>query len=203
MNNIKNIVLHVPHSSIEGIADKNLSFWPNNPKFINESVIKLTDWYTDFVFAFNSVSNLKVVRFPYSRFIVDAERLWDDPMEKIGQGIIYSDFAGFHREVPTSVKKTLLGIWKQHQDKLIKTLSADSIIIDCHSFPSNISEADICIGFNKDWSYPGDNIVDMVYNKFEKHGYKVGINNPYSNSISPLCEFSYHSLMVEVNKRHI
>lgn len=201
MNDIQHIVLHVPHSSIEGIADKNLSFWPNNPKFINDSVIRLTDWYTDFVFAFNATPNLNVVRFPYSRFIVDAERLWDDPMEEIGQGIVYNDFAGFHREVPDRTKAILLNLWKQHQTRLKKSLSEDSILIDCHSFPSDMGDVDICIGFNDDWSYPGDDIVDMVSHLFERKGYKVGINNPYSNSISPECDFRYPSIMIEVNKK--
>lgn len=33
------------------------------------------------------------------------------------------------------------------------------------------------------------------------HGYTVGINEPYSNSETPNCNFHYHSLMLEVNKK--
>lgn len=201
MNDIQHIVLHVPHASIEGIADRSLSFWPNDPKFVNDSVVRLTDWYTDFVFAFNSVPDITTVRFPYSRFIVDGERLWDDPMEEIGQGIVYTDFAGFHRDVPAPVKEHLLSVWKRHQHNLTAALSPDSILIDCHSFPGDMSDVDICIGFNDDWSYPGDDIIEMVSSLFEKEGFKVGINNPYSNSMSPRCRFDYPSIMIEVNKK--
>lgn len=37
--------------------------------------------------------------FQLSRFIIDAERLEHDPSEAKGQGIIYTDFGGFHREI--------------------------------------------------------------------------------------------------------
>ena len=153
------------------------------------------------MFAFNSTPNLKVVRFPYSRFVVDAERLWNDPMEEIGQGIVYSDFAGFHRDVPADRKKILLGMWRQHQNRLKRALSSDSILIDCHSFPSDMGDVYICEGFNEDWSYPGDNVVDLFCHLYERQGYKVGVNNPYSNSMSPQCNFQYPSIMIEVNKR--
>ncbi len=36
---------------------------------------------------------------------------------------------------------------------------------------------------------------------FEDNGYKVGINEPYSNSETPDCPFAYKSMMLEVNKK--
>ena len=35
----------------------------------------------------------------------------------------------------------------------------------------------------------------------QKNGYKVGINEPYSNSETPDCPFLYQSMMLEVNKK--
>jgi hypothetical protein len=64
-----------------------------------------------------------------------------------------------------------------------------------------MSDVDICIGFNEDWSKPHKNIVELAVNLFEDNGYKVGINEPYSNSETPDCPFSYQSMMLEVNKR--
>ena len=64
-----------------------------------------------------------------------------------------------------------------------------------------MSDVDICIGFNEDWSKPHKATVELAVNLFEDNGYKVGINEPYSNSETPACPFSYQSMMLEVNKR--
>ena len=88
------IVLNEPHASIEGLYDDRLSGWSIDERFINEVVFRLTDWHTDFLFRGFRHAKIRTLRFPFSRFIVDAERLWDDPMEDIGQGIIYRHFDG-------------------------------------------------------------------------------------------------------------
>jgi hypothetical protein len=64
-----------------------------------------------------------------------------------------------------------------------------------------MSDVDICIGFNEDWSKPHKDTLELAVNLFEDNGYKVGINEPYSNSETPDCPFSYQSMMLEVNKR--
>ena len=43
--------------------------------------------------------------------------------------------------------------------------------------------------------------IELAVNLFEDYGYKVGINQPYSNSETPDCPFLYHSMMLEVNKK--
>ena len=80
-------------------------------------------------------------------------------------------------------------------------LSEHSLLIDCHSFPSDLSDVDICIGFNEDWSKPTDFVIDLVVELFKQHGYKVGINTPFSNSIAPETGYTYNSIMIELNKR--
>ena len=82
------IVLNEPHASIEGLYDERLSFWNVDDKFVNDIVLKWTDWHTDYLFHGYRKENIRTVRFPYSRFIVDAERLWNDPLEAKGQGIL-------------------------------------------------------------------------------------------------------------------
>jgi N-formylglutamate amidohydrolase len=59
---------------------------------------------------------------------------------------------------------------------------------------------DICIGFNDDWSKPDDEVINFIRDTFENEGYRVGINKPYSNSITPRSVYDYKSIMIEVNK---
>ena len=87
----KRIVLNEPHASIEGLYDNQLSFWNIDEHFINDIVLKWTDWHTDFLFHEYRSNNVRTVRFPYSRFIVDAERLWNDPLEIGKRRAIYTN----------------------------------------------------------------------------------------------------------------
>lgn len=195
------IVLNEPHASVEGLYDADKSFWDIDAGFLNNTVIKWTDWHTDYLFHGCRDQRINTVRFPYSRFIVDAERLWNDPMESIGQGIIYKEFESYQRDVPLESEQNLLKLWHWHQSRLRQALKEDALLLDCHSFPEKLSDVDICIGYNEDWSKPTRNVIEMAVNHFQDHGYKVGVNYPYSNSETPACDFHYHSLMLEVNKK--
>lgn len=196
----RNIVLNIPHSSINGIFDVKIGGWGCNPYFINDCVRKWTDWFTDMLFNSDN-ENVKKVVFPYSRFVCDVERLVNDSMGKEGQGIIYTHFGGYKRKTLNGEERNMLmGIYNAHQQKLISSMDKNSVIIDCHSFPSELSDANICIGYNDDWSYD-KKIVEGVVKEFEKSGYTVSINRPYSNSITPYTSFEYPSLMIEVNKK--
>ena len=197
----KRIVLNEPHASVEGLYDNQLSFWNIDERFINDIVLKWTDWHTDFLFHGYRSENVKTIRFPYSRFIVDAERLWDDPLEQHGQGIVYKQFDGYTRTVPEENEKQLLGLWHWHQERLRDNLCEGAMLLDCHSFPSEMSDVDICIGYNEDWSKPNKATIELAVSLFEDSGYKVGINEPYSNSETPDCPFTYQSMMLEVNKK--
>ena len=199
--NYKRIVLNEPHASIEGLYDNQLSFWNIDEHFINDIVLKWTDWHTDYLFHGYGGDNIRTVRFPYSRFIVDADRLWNDPLEEHGQGIIYKQFEGYSRNVPKENEKQLLGLWHWHQHRLRNCLCEDALLLDCHSFPSEMGDIDICIGFNEDWSKPHKETVELAVNLFEDNSYMVGINEPYSNSETPECSFQYQSMMLEVNKK--
>lgn len=195
------IVLNEPHASVEGLFNDQLSGWSIDDRFINDVVFRLTDWHTDYLFHGFRHPNIRTVRFPFSRFIVDAERLWDDPMERIGQGIIYRHFDGYQREVPCLNETRLLCLWKGHQQKLKDNLCKDALLLDCHSFPEDMGDVDVCIGFNEDWSKPSWELLDFTVNLFEENGYSVGINYPYRNSETPECPFEYQSMMLEMNKR--
>lgn len=191
------IVLNIPHSSTNGICSKR-SGWPLNLSFINHWVRDLTDWYTDIIFTQSEHYDASVV-FPYSRFCCDAERLENDPMEKIGQGILYSKYHYLERNLSQEDKEYWLSKYYEHQQNLANELCEDSILIDCHSFLEKDNESDVCIGFNDDWSYD-KRIVDIIKHTFIDFGFTVSINTPYSNSITPKCPFKYKSVMIELNK---
>ena len=122
------IVLNEPHASVEGLYDERLSGWPIDERFINDVVFRLTDGHTDYLFHGFRHPDIRTVRFPLSRFIVDAERLWDDPMEAVGQGIIYRHYDGYRREVPEGHEARLLRLWEGHQRRLRSQLCEGALL---------------------------------------------------------------------------
>ena len=193
------IVLHIPHSS--PVIPKGYRDWDTG---IMDHVFRWTDWFTDWIFctAANGDSRIVPVVFPFSRFFCDVERLERDPLDSIGQGIIYTQFDGCTRHISASERAVLFERYYQaHMAILRKSLTPTSFLLDCHSFPKDLSSVDVCIGTNNDWSRPPGRILHQVSDVFEANGYSVGINHPYSNSISPIMSFHYSSLMIELNKR--
>jgi len=212
----KDIILNIPHSSVCGIFDSRLGGWDRNPHFVNDCVNKWTDWYTDLLFSVPAMPNVIPFVFEYSRFVVDVERLYNDEKGKEGQGIIYTNFDGYKRSEKIDRRK-LTNIWETHCMKILNRIKENDILIDCHSFPSELDkDCDICVGFNDDWSFDG-RIVNLIKEEFEKSGYKVKLNSPYSNSIIPFKGYNvsgisdsgynpsyktnYKSVMIEVNKK--
>ena len=83
-----------------------------------------------------------------------------------------------------------------------------TLLIDCHSFSSkpnllnsNPPDIDICIGYNDDDTCPNKVVIGNIVHYFESLGYKVGMNEPFSNSKTFSVPIKYHSAMIEVNKR--
>lgn len=190
----RNIVLNIPHSSVS--IPKNT--WVGD---ISKHVAEWTDLHTDKLFSGDSVDNVYKAVFPYSRFFVDVERLIDDPMEKYGQGIFYTLFKDCKRVEDNELKAYCYEIRQQYLNFLSALLTDGSILIDCHSFPTKVAEdIDINIGFNDDWSKPDGDTLKFVIDYFSGFGYNVGVNSPYSNSITPFVG-NYTSFMIEVNKK--
>lgn len=188
-----NIVLNIPHSSDKRCNEG----WISD---ITDEVRKWTDWYTDKLFVCYGVT--KQVIFPYSRFMTDVERLIDDELEKIGQGIIYTRFNGFSRAVTDELTNDGMNLYKAHHKALKRLVCDGTMVIDCHSFPNEVCpDVDICLGFNDDKSKPSNGTLQMISHTFELHGFKTAMNHPYSNAISPDTDRQFKSVMIEVNKR--
>lgn len=190
------IVLHIPHAAIGGLNDTCYS----DRRGLFEWVRTYTDWFTDYLFDQHMPGVVSVLPI-FSRFVVDCERLVNDPLEKEGRGILYTRLGNLTRTISDEERTRLMAYYTQHHDRLRNELKPGCLLIDCHSFPNSDGDVDICIGYNEDWSKPDDKTLRLVKEHFEKAGYKVRFNNPYSNSVSPKTTFAYPSLMIEVNKR--
>lgn len=92
--------------------------------------------------------------------------------------------------------------------KKLFAMGEETLLIDCHSFSSmptllneSPSDIDICIGYNDDETRPNKVTIGNIIQHFKAKGYKVGVNEPLSNSKTFSVPVKYHSVMLEVNKR--
>ena len=196
---MRKIVLNIPHANPVFPSEQERLKWEDQDLLVT-LINTWTDWFTDKIFMPNeeNKSSVESIIFPYSRFYIDVERLVEDELNKIGQGIVYTSISGNVRKVEdTSV---YMALYHEHIGRFSSRLDEDTILIDCHSFPSAWADVDVCIGYNNDESYSKE-LVDLVINYFESCGYKVSINTPYSNSITPVHPITYKSFMIELNKR--
>jgi len=197
VKNYSNIILHIPHASVAGL---DYAKWDDEVGLIRE-VKRWTDWYTDLIFVPANRPEVKSITADYSRFVVDVERLENDPLEEIGQGIIYTQFNGLKRNINDDERQGLMGYYHSYIKQLKSMLNEHSLLIDCHSFPSDLADVDICIGVNDDRSRPTDFVIELVTEVFKQFGFSVRINHPYSNAIALQTDFVYNSIMIELNKR--
>ena len=218
----RKFLLHVPHSSRAFPAGSGYSF-----DSLNEEERLLIDYYTDELFVPGQESTaIRSAVFPYCRLYCDVERLVNDPLEKKGLGISYESwikkglyreqrrfsyitdafklYAEFHAKVAAEIvdldHTVLSGFVHECADRVL--------LIDCHSFSSRPTmlcpappDIDICIGYNTDSTKPDDVALGSIIHHFRTCGYKVGVNEPFSNSKTFDVPVKYHSVMIEVNKR--
>ena len=207
-----NLLLHVPHSSTSFPVESKVCF-----NDLDDEERLLVDYYTDNLFVpEQEANNICHMIFPYCRLYCDVERLINDPLEKDGLGISYS------RWVPCqdrhgivlrsySVKSEAFALYADYHSDISKKLVGmigSTLLVDCHSFSalpnllnSNPPDIDICIGYNDDETCPSKVVIGNIVQYFKSNGYKVGINEPFSNSKTFNVPVTYHSVMIEINKR--
>ena len=202
----KNLLLHIPHSSTTFPSNSGWSF-----DDLDEDEKLLIDYYTDELFTpVSDTQQITSMVFPFCRLFSDVERLINDPLEKEGLGISY------HRRIPSGIRSfsTLESAFALYADfhaevsKKIVEMGEGTLLVDCHSFSSlpnllnsNPPDIDICIGYNDDETCPNKVTIGNIVQYFKARGYKVGINEPFSNSKTFSVPVKYHSVMIEVNKR--
>ena len=207
----KNILLHIPHSSIMFPEESRYTF-----DDLDNDERLLIDYYTDELFAPEKDSKrISCIVFPYCRLYCDVERLINDPLEKEGLGISYSRWIpkdNYNKTLRSfSTLSSAFDLYADHHSTMSKKIVSTSgslLLIDCHSFShlpnllnSNPPDIDICIGFNDDETCPDKIVIDNIVQHFKSLGYKIGINEPFSNSKTFAVPVQYHSVMIEVNKR--
>ena len=206
----KNILLHVPHSSSSFPSESNYTFHD-----LDDEEKLLIDYFTDELFVpEKETEHISSVVFPYCRLYCDVERLVNDPLEKDGLGISYfrevriGKVFSFRSFSSKEKAFTYYADYHAHVSKKLVSLDNDILLIDCHSFSalpnllnSNPPDIDICIGYNDDETCPNKVVIGNIVQYFKSLGYKIGINEPFSNSKTFPSPVAYHSVMIEVNKR--
>lgn len=208
----RKLLLHVPHSSLVFPQGTNYSF-----DDLDEEERLLIDYYTGELFIpEHHHDKINSAFFDYCRLYCDVERLVNDPLEERGLGISYGRWVpsrSGHGETYRSFS-TKSSAFKLYADyhasvaKMITEMIVTPLLIDCHSFSSrpnllnsNPPNIDICIGYNDDATCPDKVVIGNIVQHFKSLGYKVGINEPFSNSKTFEVPVEYHSVMIEVNKR--
>ncbi len=198
-NKYNKIVLSIPHSSrVVPEIDQYI-----NKKLLEENILLLTDWFTDILF---DVEQMESIVAPYSRFYCDVERLLPDPdQETRGQGVIYThsvEGERLRRELRKEECNRIYDIYHTYRKRLSSMVCTGDLLIDCHSFSDDYvgrDDIDICIGYNDDASEPDSETINVIKDCFSQ--FRIAVNEPFSNSITPRLDFDYKSIMIEVNKR--
>lgn len=210
------IILHIPHSSYLICPEYRDLFFLNNSELFKEQ-LKMTDSFTDDLFDLP----LKRIVFPISRLLCDVERFRDEnvePMCKKGMGICYtrtSELSPLKRTTDNYTNSMML-MYDAHHRQLVTKIeeclrqSGECLIMDCHSFASerlpyeeysDDERPEICIGLNQSFN---ENHYRYFKNAFEKRGYKVALNNPFSGALIPEQYYQkdgrVSAVMIEINR---
>ena len=215
---MKQLILHIPHASTH---IPSFNGYQVNNKVLDAEIQKLTDWYTNELFA--NATDTAVVA-PFSRVFCDVERFTDDQhesMAKYGMGVLYekTDTGETMRRVtPQFREEVIRQYYRPHHDRLMQAVEQElkkhghCLIIDCHSFTDTPLQRDLdqstprpdfCIGTDAFHTPP--ELARVARQFFSERGFSVGINSPYAGTLVPMCWYNkqqnVQSLMLEVNRR--
>lgn len=204
--NQKQLLLHIPHSSIYIPKEFTKSYLINNLVYQKKEI---SDLYTNDLYS--SIPHIYKEVFKYNRFFIDVERLEDnlEEMAKIGRGWYYEMDNNNEPLRTLDNKEKLYPIFKNYHEKLKKKIlnylkSQPITIIDCHSFSNDnvwfnkkTKKPEICIGYDNNVDF---DIVEQLSYIFKD--FNIDFNNPYSGSYYPLNVKNslLKSVMIEINK---
>ena len=211
------IILHVPHSSTNIPV---MDGYMVNANSLASEILKLTDWYTDDLFA---SEDDEMIIAEFSRIFCDPERFTDDSQEimaQYGMGVLYEkkdDGEDLRKVTPALREKVLNDFYWKHHHKLSKavdtqlSLFGKALIVDCHSYPGkplkrdldkNPERPDFNIG--TDSFHTPKQLIEVSKTFFENAGYTLGIDWPYKGSIVPLEYYNKNknvqTIMLEINR---
>ena len=216
------IIAHVPHASTAIPSEVRAEIVLSDEELADE-LLRLTDWYTDELFA--GLSELGATLFvnDLSRFVFDPERFLDDsaePMAARGQGVVY--WLGTRsqplRAVSTEVRERRVREHYRPYHEQLDALVAEALgaserclVLDCHSFPSlplpsemdqSSDRPDICIG--TDPTHTPESLAAAMEAAFAAEGLRVLRDSPFAGTFVPSGSYGtdarVHSVMIEVRR---
>lgn len=190
---------------------------------LRDELIRLTDWYTDDLFAWLTNHGATLFVNGLSRLVFDPERFLDDALEpaaSLGQGVVYTrGTQGQQLQEPDEARRadrieTLYRPYHAALDAVVsEILEAFGVctVLDCHSFsseplPSELDQEpdrpDICIGTDSVHTPPG--LAEAMERAFAAEGFRVRLDSPFSGTFVPSGFYGrdrrVRSVMVEVRR---
>lgn len=216
------VVAHIPHASTN-LPDEVRAEIVLSEGELSDELLRLTDWYTDELFAGLRDHGVTLFVNRLSRLVFDPERFLDDalePMAQRGQGVVYwLDTRGRPlRAVSPELRSARIEqLYRPYHGTLgavvdaIVGASGTCTLLDCHSFPtvpmpSEIDQApdrpDICIGSDELHTAPA--LAEAMMTAFEAEGFTVRRDAPFAGTFVPSgyygSDMRIQSVMIEVRR---
>ncbi len=195
---ISHVVIHVPHSSryVPGEFRHQFAISDNDLAATQEALV---DHDTDVM-----ADGLgTVVKFGYSRLLVDVERFWDDTAEEmagIGMGALYRvdhELRPIRRELDRAEVAELRGLYDAHHSELESAVETAlgahgrCLIIDLHSYPKvrqtyeqgGEERPELCLG--TDPFHTPESLVARAELLAAERGIEVARNSPFAGTLVP------------------
>ena len=216
------VVVHVPHASV-AIPDEVRAELSLADDELSVELLRLTDWYTDELFAGLRATGATLFVNRLSRLVFDPERFLDvaaEPMAARGQGVVYwqgSELQPIRELAPDLRWSRIRALYEPYHaalDAVVGQLLAEfdtCTVVDGHSFateplPSEIDQSpdrpDICIG--SDERHTPIALAEALQAGFTAEGLRVARDMPFSGTFVPSGYYGtdgrVRSVMVEVRR---
>ena len=205
------VVVHVPHSSAtipDGLRDQ-FALSDGELAGVHKAMV---DHDTDLI----AGDLAEVVRFGFSRLLVDVERFWDDDLEAmadIGMGAIYRvdhELRSIRRDLDHAENEVLHEMYDDHHSRLElavdRALKAHDrcLIIDLHSYPAigqpyercDGPRPELCLGTD-DFHTP-EALASLAESVAAAHGFGACRNTPFAGTLVPMKHYRTDARVVSL-----
>ena len=215
------LIIHIPHSSTRVLQEVRKKILLDDSG-LKAELLGMTDHYVNKL-AETPENCGPVIRFQYSRLVVDPERFRDDNQEimaSVGMGAVYTSTSDGKalRSVSKKDRENLLRnyydpyhqLLEETAEQLLNT-AGKCLILDLHSFPSKLlpyelnqttGRPHICIG--SDSYHTPDGLIRLSKEYFSNLKLSVEINSPFSGTLVTIKFYSkdegVQSIMIEINR---